>query len=64
MYVVFWLATTQVVNPGDTTKVVAARFKQFNDEKKAKKFFDDMFIRALKNEAYQSRIPTNVTKSW
>jgi hypothetical protein len=64
MYVVFWLSASAVSNPSDYSKALTARFKQFDDEKKAKKFFDAMFIRALKNEEYQSRIPSNVTKSW
>lgn len=64
MYVVFWLSTTTVADPGWSTQKLGARFKMFDDEKKAKKFYDEMFLRALKGELYQSRVPSNITKSW
>lgn len=64
MFVVFWLSSCTIKNPGWGTPVLTARFKTFDDEVKAIKFYETMTKRASSKESYQSRMPSMVTKSW
>lgn len=64
MFVVFWLSSCTIKNPGWGTPVLTARFKTFDNEVKAVLFYEAMTKRAADKVEYQSRVPSMVTKSW
>jgi hypothetical protein len=63
-FIVFWISSNINKNRGYTTPAVAARFKDFDDESKAWKFYTKMSGLATADGEYQSRKVSNVTRGW